>query len=193
MTAVNSTTEIPCRIDYNNLCGGNDFAALTDNYSRAGIQRLIWSVPDDIVRQYVKDAIFLQKKIDKCETDEEFEELLEQQLHLNIRFKSTLYSLYALREHEDMVEKESMQNEEQNLISELKPIFYGDEEKAKEYIDHIKKIDNNTEKAQYTGQMVIDKFISSVSYKTPLWKILNKHKLYTPGANNWNKSLKKTV
>ncbi len=65
------------RIDYDNLCGGNDFASLTDNYSRVKIDALLWSVQDSTDRYFASRAIFLQKKLDKCpeDDDEQYEQI----------------------------------------------------------------------------------------------------------------------
>lgn len=71
-----------CPIDFSNLCGGNDYAALTDGYNRKKITELVWSVQDDIDRTFVYKAIFVQKKLDNCpeDDDNQYEQLLGEQL-----------------------------------------------------------------------------------------------------------------
>lgn len=73
-----------CRIDFSNLCGGNDYAALTDGYNRKKITELVWSVQDDVDRTFVYKAIFAQKKLDNCpdEDDDQYEQLLGEQLKI---------------------------------------------------------------------------------------------------------------
>ncbi len=182
-------TEASCRIDYDNLCGGNDFAKLTDNFSQKGIQDFIWSIPNDIVRLYVKRAVTLEKKIKDNPTYEEFDKLFDQQLELNIQFKSVLYSLSTLKENNQKEKAEAVQAAEQILIDELSPILYGDKEKVKEYVTNMNKITDNTEKAQYTAQLVNANIISEASCKNALWAVLHKHNIYAPSYNNWTKHL----
>lgn len=71
-------------IDFNNLCGGNNFAILTDNYNRNSINMLIWAIKDDTDKLYATKAIFLQKKLDKCSDDDDdlYEKLLLEQVTL---------------------------------------------------------------------------------------------------------------
>ncbi len=73
-----------CRIDFNNLCGGNDFATLTDHYSRKGRNELIWGIEDDTDRTYATKAMLLQKQIDNCPEDKDdlYDDLLLQQVTL---------------------------------------------------------------------------------------------------------------
>lgn len=84
MTSKAVIVKNPYRIDFANLCGGNDFAALTNNYNRNSINDLVWSIPDDTDRIYAYKAICLQKKKDNCpETDDElYESILGNQLEL---------------------------------------------------------------------------------------------------------------
>lgn len=83
-----------CRIDFSNLCGGNDFAALTDGYNRKKITELVWSIQDDIDRTFVYKAIFAQKKLDNC-TDDQFEQLLGEQVKIQREYsdEKTRYNL----------------------------------------------------------------------------------------------------
>lgn len=60
------------RIDLSNLCGGNDYAAITDNYNRDKINELVCSIKDDLDREYVTKAIFNARKIEKC-PEEDFQ------------------------------------------------------------------------------------------------------------------------
>lgn len=60
-----------CRIDFSNLCGGNDYAALTDGYNRKKIDELISSVDNYIDRKYLIESIRITKKIDRCPEDDD--------------------------------------------------------------------------------------------------------------------------
>lgn len=71
------------RIDFDNLCGGNDFAKLTDNFSREGIDKLIWEIEDHTDRIFATKAILLQKKLAKSPDDEDlYDEILLKQVTL---------------------------------------------------------------------------------------------------------------
>ena len=54
------------RIDFTNLCGGNDFAALTNGYDRKKINELVWSIEDYTDRKFLINAITISKKIEEC-------------------------------------------------------------------------------------------------------------------------------
>lgn len=77
-----------CQIDFENLCGGNDYAALTDNYNRKKIEELISSVDSYVDRKYIIEAIRISKKIDKCpeEDDDQYFELLAQRNDLQNKY-----------------------------------------------------------------------------------------------------------
>lgn len=187
--------ENSCRIDYDNLCGGNDFASLTNNYERKVITTLIWSAPNDVFRYYLKEAIFLQKKMDACKSDEEFEELLGQQIHLNLRFNNLKLSFENLINEKQQQGAGGGDNDatEKNLIASLCPIFFGDEEAAIDYVKEIKKRSKNTEKVEYTANLVNNTTISEMSCRRVLWKILYDNKLYTAKEANWNIGMSKNV
>lgn len=77
-----------CHIDFENLCGGNDYAALTENYNRKKIDELISSVESYVDRKYVIEAIRISKKIDKCpeEDDDLYFALLAQRNDLQNKY-----------------------------------------------------------------------------------------------------------
>ena len=94
------------RIDFTNLCGGNDFAALTNGYDRKKINELVWDKNfDDIQRDYLHKAIYIQKKLDKCSDDDDdlYEKLLGEQIKIQ-------------KEYNDEIRKEQQAN---NKLSDI--------------------------------------------------------------------------
>lgn len=83
-------TEDSCRIDFSSLCGKNDYAMLTGGYDRKKTSALLWSIPDDDIRIFVKRAIMLRKKMDRCPDDEEFDKLELEQLELEKEYQNQI-------------------------------------------------------------------------------------------------------
>lgn len=89
--AAHRNVEIDSRhIDFSNLCGGNDFAALTNNYERGKINELIWSVKSNSDRVFVVKAVGLEQQIKNCpqENNQLYFELLEKQVKLQEDFEN---------------------------------------------------------------------------------------------------------
>ena len=84
-----------------------------------------------------------------------------------------------------------------DLQTELEPLFYGNKEEVAKYINKMRVIPNNTEKARFTAELVNHNIISNLSYKKRLWDVLKKHGLYEPSFTNWcnyiNKYIEKKV
>lgn len=84
-----------------------------------------------------------------------------------------------------------------DLQTELEPLFYGNKEEVAKYIYKMRVIPNNTEKARFTAELVNHNIISNLSYKKRLWDVLKKYGLYEPSLSNWcnyiNKYIEKTV
>jgi|GEM_PF-1178873 hypothetical protein len=80
-----------------------------------------------------------------------------------------------------------------DLQTELEPLFFGNKEEVAKYINKMRVIPKNTEKAQFTAELVNNNIISNLSLKTPLWYILHSYNLYQPKYNNWCKSINKYV
>lgn len=82
---------------------------------------------------------------------------------------------------------------EQELINDLKPHFYSDNQLANviAYIKEIKEANGNPAVTRITVQYIKDKKISNFdnSHKSPLWQILHAHGLYKAGRDNWNKAV----
>lgn len=80
-------------------------------------------------------------------------------------------------------------SEDKELIEELIPLFYDNRKEVVKYINKMKTITNNTEKTQFTANLVNNNIISDLSCKTHLWKVLHSHGLYVPKDGNWRKSI----
>lgn len=59
-----------------------------------------------------------------------------------------------------------------DLQTELEPLFYGNKEEVAKYINKMRVIPNNTEKARFTAELVNHNIISNLSYKKRLWDVL---------------------
>lgn len=177
-----------CRIDFNDLCGGNDFAKLTNGYEKGAIKELVWSVSDNVLRYYVNKAIFLKKKEETCE-DGELEEIIERQIKLQFQFDNLRLCLdHLLNETE---EDNKRLNLEEMIIKQLLPMFFNDEKEARNYLEQLKKYTKNMDKVRFTADLVNRAKISDLSCHRDLYVILNSHGLYKPQESSWNKGLSK--
>ncbi len=79
--------------------------------------------------------------------------------------------------------------QQQEIVEKLKPIFFGDEEKAKQFLSGIQgmKPIQITEKV---NQLVGENVISELSRKRILWTVLHEYGLYAPSESNWNSQVK---
>ena len=75
----------------------------------------------------------------------------------------------------------------ETLLEELTPIFYGNKDQAEDYIQKIKNITKDVEKIRYTAQLVNENTISEMSCHRDLYSILYDHRLYNKSESNWNK------
>lgn len=57
----------------------------------------------------------------------------------------------------------------------------------------MRVIPNNTEKAQFTAELVNHNIISNLSYKKRLWDVLKKYGLYEPSLSNWCNYINKYI
>ena len=71
------------------------------------------------------------------------------------------------------------------LVSRLKPIFYGDEKEARNFLSDIQDMKPRQITAKVT-QLVREKKISSLSKGRELWTVLHDSGLYQPTESNWN-------
>ncbi len=176
------------RIDFNDLCGRNDFAKLTNGYESRAIRSLVWSVQDNVLRYFLNKAIFLKKKEEACE-DEELEEVIGKQIKLQFQFDN-LRRCFEILLNETIEDNERLDSEEM-LINQLLPMFFKEEKEVRNYLEQMKKYTKNMDKVQYTADLVNTNKISNLSCHRDLYTILNSHGLYEPIEDNWNKGLKK--
>lgn len=80
-----------------------------------------------------------------------------------------------------------------DLQTELEPLFYGNKEEVANYINKMRVIPNNTEKARFTAELVNHNIISNLSYKKRLWDVLKKYGLYEPSLSNWCNYINKYI
>lgn len=80
-----------------------------------------------------------------------------------------------------------------DLQTELEPLFYGNKEEVAKYIYKMRVIPNNTEKARFTAELVNHNIISNLSYKKRLWDVLKKYGLYEPSLSNWCNYINKYI
>lgn len=77
------------------------------------------------------------------------------------------------------------------VVEQLKPIFYGNEEEARDFLKRIK----NMKPPQITDlvkQLVSEKKISDMSCRRDLWTVLSNNGYYNRSEANWNQQLKKS-
>lgn len=80
-----------------------------------------------------------------------------------------------------------------DLQTELEPLFYGNKEEVAKYINKMRVIPNNTEKARFTAELVNHNIISNLSHKKRLWDVLKKYGLYEPSLSNWCNYINKYI
>ena len=78
--------------------------------------------------------------------------------------------------------------QDNDLLSNLSPIFYNDENKVKEFLRIIRGMKDN-EITDLVNKWVEDKQISDFAYsrKGALWKLLHEAGLYKSTPQNWNR------
>lgn len=87
-------------------------------------------------------------------------------------------------------EEQPLTDEEKEIVAELKATaFWGDEEEATKFLHCVQNM-KAKEITQFVNKLVAERKISDQSCKRPLWKILNKHKLYMATESNWNTQVK---
>ena len=99
-----------------------------------------------------------------------------------------LYSVLLLIERLEKSMKGLTVNHEQ-IVAELKPIFYGDEEEINTFLQDIQYM-KPTQITERVNQLVKQDIISGLSRKRNLWSVLHRHELYLPSETNWNLQVK---
>ena len=78
---------------------------------------------------------------------------------------------------------------EKEVINQLKPIFFGSEEEAKDFLVSIQGM-KPTQITNRVNQLVGEKKISELSKHRDLWKVLNDCGIYEKSESNWNMQVK---
>ena len=81
----------------------------------------------------------------------------------------------------------------ETLLEELTPIFYGNKEQAEDYIKKIKNKTKDVQIVRYTAQLVNENTISEMSCRRVLYRILLDHGLYTKSESNWNQVISRLL
>lgn len=84
---------------------------------------------------------------------------------------------------------ENFSEKEKEVINQLKPIFFGSEEEAKDFLVSIQGM-KPTQITNRVNQLVGEKKISELSKHRDLWKVLNDCGIYEKSESNWNMQVK---
>jgi hypothetical protein len=80
-------------------------------------------------------------------------------------------------------------DDEQDVIDRLKPMFYGDAENAKAFLQGIQGM-KPTQITEKVNQLVGERKISDMSKHRDLWKVLHDCGIYDKSESNWNQQVK---
>lgn len=78
---------------------------------------------------------------------------------------------------------------QQEVIEQLKPIFFGVEEEARAFLTSIQGM-KGTQITAKVNQLVVEKKISDMSQHRELWKVLSDYGFYDKSESNWNQQVK---
>ncbi len=84
---------------------------------------------------------------------------------------------------------ESLSEKDEEVINQLKPMFYGSEEEAKAFLVSIQGM-KATQITEKVNQLVSEKKISDMSKHRDLWKVLHDCGVYERSESNWNMQVK---
>ena len=82
-----------------------------------------------------------------------------------------------------------LDEQQQDVVDKLKPIFYGQIEDAKAFLVSIQGM-KPTQITDKVNQLVSDKKISDMSKHRDLWKVLHDCGIYDKSESNWNQQVK---
>ena len=82
-----------------------------------------------------------------------------------------------------------LDEQQQDVVEKLKPMFYGQLEDAKAFLVSIQGM-KPTQITDKVNQLVSDKKISDMSKHRDLWKVLHDCGLYDKSESNWNQQVK---
>ena len=82
-----------------------------------------------------------------------------------------------------------LDEQQQDVVEKLKPMFYGSEEEAKAFLVSIQGM-KATQITDKVNQLVSEKKISDMSKHRDLWKVLHDCGIYERSESNWNMQVK---
>ena len=82
-----------------------------------------------------------------------------------------------------------LDEQQQDVVEKLKPMFYGQVEDAKAFLVSIQGM-KPTQITDKVNQLVSDKKISDMSKHRDLWKVLHDCGIYDKSESNWNQQVK---
>ena len=84
---------------------------------------------------------------------------------------------------------ESLSEENEEVLNQLKPMFFGSEKEAKDFLVSIQGM-KPTQITDKVNQLAADKKISELSKHRDLWKVLHDCGIYERSESNWNMQVK---
>ena len=82
-----------------------------------------------------------------------------------------------------------LDEQQQDVVEKLKPMFYGQLEDAKAFLVSIQGM-KPTQITDKVNQLVSEKKISDMSKHRDLWKVLHDSGIYDKSESNWNQQVK---
>ena len=82
-----------------------------------------------------------------------------------------------------------LDEQQQDVVEKLKPMFYGQVEDAKSFLVSIQGM-KPTQITDKVNQLVADNKISELSKHRDLWKVLHDCGIYERSESNWNMQVK---
>ena len=82
-----------------------------------------------------------------------------------------------------------LDEQQQDVVEKLKPMFYGQIEDAKAFLVSIQGM-KPTQITDKVNQLVSEKKISDMSKHRDLWKVLHDCGIYDKSESNWNQQVK---
>lgn len=96
---------------------------------------------------------------------------------------------HEAKEEDVREEQPASSDDDQKLIRQLTPMFFGSETDAADYLRQIRDM-SPVQVVEVTNRYLRDKKLSEMSSKGTLWEILHNAGLYSCGVKNWNKQIK---
>ena len=89
----------------------------------------------------------------------------------------------------DVSQPQGLDEQLQEVVDRLKPIFFGIEDDAREFLVSIQGM-KPTQITDKVNQLVREKKISDMSKHRDLWKVLHDSGIYDKSESNWNQQVK---